>query len=270
MEIYMKKIILITLVLFIPVLTYSKIKNVNGKTISQRFSPPKGYKRITTQNGSFENYLQNFSLLSDKSNVYFFNGAKKFPSFHDAVLNIDVGKKDLQQCADAVMRLRAEYLYALQKDNQISFDLTNGFSCNFSKWKQGYRVKVKGNKTWWVKKYSYNRSRKTFISYMTFIFSYAGTYSLSKQLRRVSANDIKIGDVFIQGGFPGHAIIVVDLAKNSKGEKIMLLAQSYMPAQSIHIIKNPASSFSPWYKINTGARLVTPEWIFNFSDLKRF
>ena len=55
---------------------------------------------------------------------------------------------------------------------------------------------------------------------------------------KVSIENIEIGDVFIQGGFPGHAIIVVDLAENEVGEKCFLVAQSYMPAQEIHVLKN--------------------------------
>ena len=69
------------------------------------------------------------------------------------------------------------------------------------------------------------------------------------------------GDVFIKGGFPGHAMIVVDVAVNKKGEKIFMLAQSYMPAQDIHIVKNPGNeTLSPWYVLGEGATIVTPEW----------
>ena len=77
--------------------------------------------------------------------------------------------------------------------------------------------------------------------------------------------------MFIQGGSPGHAVIVVDLAVNAKiGEKIFMLAQSYMPAQEIQVLRNPSSSNnSPWYEIN-GSTLETPEWDFEFSNLKSF
>ena len=34
-------------------------------------------------------------------------------------------------------------------------------------------------------------------------------------------------------------MIVADVAFNKKGEKIFILAQGYMPAQDIHIVKNP-------------------------------
>ncbi len=78
--------------------------------------------------------------------------------------------------------------------------------------------------------------------------------------------------MFIQGGFPGHAVIVIDIAVRKKsGEKIFLLAQSYMPAQDIHILKNLRSrQFSPWYSVNFGRKLHAPEWVFTRDDLKRF
>jgi Domain of unknown function (4846) len=101
---------------------------------------------------------------------------------------------------------------------------------------------------------------------------YAGTLSLSKELKSKQVKDLSIGDVFIQGGSPGHAVIVVDVAiKGSNGEKVFLLAQSYMPAQEIHVLVNPNDGgFSPWYSADFGEELVTPEWTFKRDMLKQF
>ena len=87
-----------------------------------------------------------------------------------------------------------------------------------------------------------------------------------------SLDDIRIGDVFIQGGFPGHAILVVDLAiSETTGRIAIMLAQSYMPAQDIHILLNPASRRKqPWYIAGDDDTLYTPEWTFEWTDLKRF
>ncbi len=52
---------------------------------------------------------------------------------------------------------------------------------------------------------------------------------------------------------------------------MMLLAQSYMPAQELQILKNPNNtSLSPWYNIDFGTTLETPEWTFSSSQLRRF
>jgi len=40
----------------------------------------------------------------------------------------------------------------------------------------------------------------------------------------------------IRAGSPGHAMLVVDVAEDERGRRIYLLAQSYMPAQDIHIV----------------------------------
>ena len=50
-----------------------------------------------------------------------------------------------------------------------------------------------------------------------------------------------------------------------------MLAQSYMPAQDIHILKNlDNTKISPWYKAANLEVLNSPEWQFNKTDLKRF
>jgi hypothetical protein len=107
---------------------------------------------------------------------------------------------------------------------------------------------------------------------MDLVFAYAGTYSLERELKPVAVGDIAIGDVFIKGGFPGHAVLVADMAENAAtGEKRFLLVQSYMPAQEMHVLKNPASpDGSPWYQTDFGEHLKTPEWVFARGSLRRW
>ncbi|NOZ34091.1 MAG: DUF4846 domain-containing protein, partial [Chlorobi bacterium] len=77
---------------------------------------PKGYERIKVDSGSFGFWLRNVKLKTENNEVHLYDGTLKYSQdLHFAVLKFDAGKRDLQQCADAVMRLRAEYLYA-QKD----------------------------------------------------------------------------------------------------------------------------------------------------------
>jgi hypothetical protein len=212
-------------------------------------------------------------LKPGRPQVMLHNGAPKGnQDAHYAVLNIDVGTKDLQQCADAVMRLRAEFLYSEQMDSLISFNFTSGDPCPWSKWKQGLRPKIQGNTVSWQGGGATGRSYTNFKSYLEKVFTYAGTASLTKQLKRVDdPSQIQIGDVFIQGGFPGHAVIVVDVAEEQgSGKRKFLLAQSYMPAQEMHVLQNPEGGSSPWYEARSKGMLYTPEWSFEFTDLKRF
>ena len=88
----------------------------------------------------------------------------------------------------------------------------------------------------------------------------------------VGERDLQQCDVFIKGGAPGHAVIVMDVSVNkTNGKKAFLLAQSYMPAQDIHILKNPNDNIlSPWYSEDFGEILETPEWDFKRTALRRF
>src|SRR4030095_10250248 len=110
---------------------------------------------------------------------------------------------------------------------------------------------------------------KDFRNYMEFVFTYAGTLSLSKSLKQKNIKDIAAGDVFIFGGSPGHAVIVVDVAENKSGQKVFILAQSYLPAQETQILKNTNDfTLSPWYTANISGSLYTPQWTFELNQLK--
>lgn len=242
-----------------------------GNTVQNRIVPPEGYYRDSLPAESFGAFLRNFTLEPHGAKVYLYNGAVKLQTVHVAVLKADVGKRDLQQCADAVIRLRAEYLYGQKRYDELHFNFTNGFRADYRKWAEGNRIKVNGNQVSWYKATEKDYSYRTFRTWLDCVFAYAGTLSLSKELQTIPYSHLQAGDVLIQGGSPGHAVIVMDVAVNSQGKKMYLLAQSYMPAQSIHILKNPLSSqLSPWYELSGREAIYTPEWLFTPADLKRF
>jgi len=241
--------------------------------LAQRFAPPPGFARNPADSSSFAYFLRHLPLKPSGSKVHYFNGEEKEnQGVYEAVVDLPIGRKDLHQCADAVIRLRAAYLWHTRQFDKISFHFTNGFPVEYDRWRKGDRIKVQQNKSFWVVDAApASNSYNTFWAYLEMIFNYAGTLSLSKELNAKTIANLQIGDVFIRGGSPGHAVIVVDMAENASGEKVFLLAQSYMPAQEIQILKNPNdAALSPWYSTNFGEKLKTPEWVFDKNELKGF
>ena len=233
--------------------------------------PPQGFTR--TETNGFGTYLRNLPLKPEGSKVHLYDGSVKYwQGGAYAVVNMEIGMTDLQQCADACMRLRAEYLWKNQKYSDIHFNFTNGFNAEYLKWAEGYRISVNGNNTSWYKAGEPDYGYKAFRKYLNMVISYAGTASLSKEMTSVTLAEARPGDVFIIGGHPGHAMIIVDMAQDSSGRKAILAAQSYMPAQDIHVVTNlNEKNVSPWYIYDENTEKFNfPEWSFNSGQVKRF
>lgn len=242
--------------------------NPEGTTLRERFLLPEHYERVETGEGSFEQYLQMLPMKADGTKVHYYDGTEKAKDVYLGVVDFSLGSRDLQQCADSVMRLRAEYLYSRQRYDEISFHFVSGFRADFSKWRQGYGISVKGNEVTWISKPANNDSYESFQSYLDIVYAYASTLSLEKELISKSTDQLGIGDVFIVGGSPGHCVIVVDMAVNKQnGETLFMLAQGYMPAQDIQILRGDQSE-SPWYSLDQKDTLVTPEWQFQLDQLR--
>jgi len=276
------RIFLILVLIFTSSLVFAENKYswIDNNEIKRRvidIEAPKGFKRLKVKKGSFADWLRHLPLKEKSAKVYLHNGKLKFKQFvHHSVLDIDIGKRDLQQCADAVMRLRAEYFYSKKHYKNISFKFTSGDKYSFNNWINGKYPVIKKKKLAWKMITKKSRSYKSFRKYMDMIFIYSGTFSLNRDSKKVKLKNLKIGDFFIKGGFPGHAVIVLDMLINDKGEKLYLVAQSYMPAQNIHILKNfNNEKLSPWYKLNKKSDLeivdiITPEWTFTSEQVHRF
>ncbi len=225
--------------------------------VSQRFPVPEGYVDVQTDSLSFGWYLAHLPLHPVSYPVHYFDGnIKNSNGIYCSVVDQDIDAVDLQQCADAVMRLRAEYLYGQKRYANIHFNFLSDGKPRY------YENYVNGD-----------HSYKTFRKYLRYIFSYANTASLHDELQAVNdIHDIRAGDVFVRKQQPfGHAVIVLRVVQNSDGEKLFLLAQSYMPAQETQVLLNPASPdrTSPWFEAKNGL-IETPEWPFTSSDLRRF
>lgn len=226
--------------------------NKEGTTIKDRFIPPDGYSRVDAEKGSFAEYLQNFSLKAYGESAYYYDDTINESAGVQGVF--DQGTSRWQQCADSYMRMRAEYLFEKGEYDKISFDFTNGFACDFSKWRQGQRVQINGNKCTWVNKAEPSTSHETLDSYMDLVYQYANTESLQNQLTPVSASDVRIGDAFVITSYQmdaqlGHAVFVVDMAVNASGEKLYLIAEGTTPASQIYIVASETSPYGMWHKL---------------------
>ena len=209
--------------------------NEDGDTITSRFNPPPGFSRKEAD--GYGEFLRSQKLLPDGSPVLLYNGQPSDrQDKHAAVLAIDVGDKDLQQCADAALRLRCEYKFSKGDYEGIDYHLTNGFEFPYAKYREGYRLEVKGNDTRLVKTEQPDESYETFRKYLNVLFNYASTRSLFAESQAIPLNTVEIGDLFLITGNPGHCVIMMDMCENEKGEKAVLLGQSSMPAQQINIL----------------------------------
>jgi Domain of unknown function (4846) len=255
------------------ILKFDTIQIIKKNTVDTRFNLPVGFYREIKDSLSFAFFLRNLPLKPEGATVRYYNGnTKPAEGIYTAVVDMEISDKNLQQCADAVIRLRAEYLYKTKQFDKINFNFTNGFKASYSEWTKGNRIIVKGNNVSWKKTTNPSNSYNDLRNYLEVVFTYAGTLSLSKELKKIELNEIEPGDVFIKGGSPGHAVIVVDVAVNSKtNKKIFILAQSYMPAQETQILINSNSKeLSPWYSADNFVELKTPEWTFATNELMRF
>lgn len=233
----------------------------------QEIPVPAQARRVAVDSISFSQWLRERRLRADGIVRYFDGRKKPDQSGCYAVLDMTTGTTDLQQCADAIIRLRAEFLFARREYAAMSFQSTSGQPLRFSDWCHGIRYRLKGQK---LEAYPTGREvapdSAQLESWLQFVFTYAGTYSLQQQLhRKTDTQALRPGDVIVEGGFPGHAMLVMDVCRDQKGKEYFLLAQSYMPAQDMHVVINPqSSSRSPWFE-RVAAGLETPDWDFRRS-----
>ncbi|MBO4736813.1 MAG: hypothetical protein J5614_10550, partial [Paludibacteraceae bacterium] len=219
--------------------------NPDGDDIRTRFvNEDTNYVR--PYNTDYAQWLLNRKLFPFDHKVRYYNGEEKQNSNgrnniisvgvlkYDLVGTFSKNKErpaDLQQCADACIRLWAEYLWEHKMYDKIHFKNAPGFVFSYKKWAEGYRVHFDKNwKASWSKDAGVDYSYATFRKYLSLVFTYCGTATLAKEMMPVKSTDIQPGDILIWGGSPGHAVTVMDVLRNKQTGKLkVMFSQSYMP-----------------------------------------
>ena len=248
--------------------------NPTGEKLINRIAPPAGYTWEIAMPNSFAEFLQNLPLKDAGSPVLDYTGAPiNNQEEHIAIINYDVGTKNLQQCADATIRLRAEYLFQQKRFDEIGFHFTSGDYFSWTDYANGTRPIINGNSVSFSQTANADDSYSSFRKYLDVVYNYAGTISVNKETSPVHSNAaISSGDIIITPGSPGHAVMIVGCAKDKHNNRVYLLAESYMPAQSIHVLKNPfESGITPWYHLDlNSAPIQTARYTFNEANVRKF
>jgi len=262
-----------TIKTFAAAIEKTTIINKDSLTIKSRVNIPKGYKHVAYRKGSFQEYLRNYKLKPFGTKIINYDNTEYFwQDGHIGILDIPVPKNGLQQCADALIRIRSEYLWDNNRKVEIGFNFTSGQYCSWKQYAIDFRPKINGNKVSFHKTALVNHSKENFYKYLNLIYMYSGTLSLYNELPKInSAKDLMIGDMLIKGGSPGHIVMICDEVINNKGEKLYLLFQGNTPAQSVHLVKNlEDSEISPWYNLKQDAVIPVSNYTFSNSKFVRF
>ena len=216
---------------------------------------------------SWQYFLQHLPVV-DKPIVDYRGKQIGYQEKHVGIIPYDVGTSDLQQCADALMRLRAEYLFDQKRFNEIGFHFVSGNYYTWNDYCKGLRPVANGNGVKFISVAASEKTHETLRKYLDIVYSYASTISLSKELK--AANDFEVGTVIIHAGSPGHCFIIIDEAINKSGEKVYKLAEGYTPAQSIYVLRNlNEDGINPWYTLKQGV-IETASYRFDDYKLGKF
>lgn len=214
---------------------------------------PFGYSRVEAERGSYTEYLRSLPLKGRGAKVQLYTGGDARLQFLSAgVIDQDI-LSNSEQCADATMRLRAEYLWNKGRYGEICFRNVNGKNM----------------------RYSGGSSRKAFERYMRDVFGWCSTYSVYHETKPRAIKDVQPGDVLVYPARPGHkyghAVIVVDVAKSWTGKIAVMCAEGNTPAREKHVIRNFNPLRNPWFFLDEDDETI---WIstfhFNKDELRHY
>ena len=235
-------------------LIWGGVSNPANREAIGEIKAPRGFERVEVESGSFGEFIRQFPLQERGSHMKYSEGRIALgQGIGYAVLDLPL-LSDTEQCADAVMRMRAEYLWRSGRYGSIHFHSVSGKD----------------------QRYGGGADRKAFERYLLKVFGNSNTSSLRQELKPKPFQEISPGDVFVyespRPGYYGHAVLVADVARNARtGETAIMLAQSSTPALTMHIIRDIPHPFrSPWIILDdTDDSLYISGFIhFYMSDLR--
>lgn len=214
---------------------------------------PLGYTRVEAEDDSYAAYLRSLPLKDRGAKVQLYTGGDAGYQFlSTGVIDQDM-LSNSEQCADVTMRLRAEYLWGKGRYSDICFRDVNG-----------KRLRYTGGS-----------SRKAFEKYMRGVYGVCSTFSVYHETQPRSIKDVRPGDVLVYPARPGHryghAILVVDVARNGSGRVAVMCAEGNTPAREKHILRNLNPLRNPWFLLDEDDETIRIScFYFNKDELRHY
>lgn len=243
-------------------------------TLDRHIATPEGYTRQPIEDASsYAAYLRGLPIRTDREDVRLYTGEKvSMPSA--GIVPLDLGKRDVHQCADSVIRLHAEWLWSVDREEEAAYHYTSGDLAAWKDWRRGKILKVKGNEVLQVSGKKSPDTHEAYREWLDKVFTYASTRSLHRDSKKIkSSKELQSGDFYLQGGSPGHVVMILDIAEASDGARVALFGQGYLPAREFHVIRGEASDTidGVWFKLDDDVPVSTPTWRpFGIEDAWRF
>jgi len=240
---------------------------VTADTAADRFPAPKGFVRVDVPPGSFGAFLRALPLRPAGTPVRAHDGRIVAAPWAKATVDLDTGPHDLQQCADSALRLYAEHRRAQGTTADLVFHATSGDPLPWARYAAGERPFVKDNRVRWraptAPTTPSSPASPAFRAWLDFVFTYAGSSSLRLDTK-AATGPVALGDLYVLPGFPGHVLVVVDVARDGLGAERLLIGEGYMPAQDFHLLG--------WIEPSTDGAVVVDSWPspFRASMRRRF
>jgi hypothetical protein len=143
---------------------------------------------------------------------------------------------------------------------------------SWARYQRGDRFVAQGNTLVWNAAAARpDTSRAGFRRFLDAVFTYSNTIAIARDGHPLTPAELAPGDFFVQGGSPGHAVLVLDVATSSDGKRRALLGQGYMPAQSFQVLRSTERApHAAWFELDPDKPVATPFWApFAWSSLRR-
>jgi hypothetical protein len=176
---------------------------VRAETVLEAYPPPPGATRVVAD--AFGAHVRALPLLPAGSPVLTFDG-RAVEMQASRVIDLPLPAVDLQQCADSILRVRAEWERA--EGRSPAYHYTDGTLFRWADWRGSWE------------------------SWLLQLYRYAGTMSLPRDTRADTVPSP--GDIVVKPGSPGHAVLLLDVATDTR-DTWVLVGQGYMPAMRFHV-----------------------------------
>ena len=239
--------------------------------LDNRFAPPEGFSRVRVEDASFDRWLRSLPTEPSRTTVRAHDGSD-LDRPAAAIVRMDVGRGDLQQCADSTIRLHAEFLWAAGRADEAAYHFTSGDRSAWVDWRDGERFDVSGATVKRVRGSAVS-GHAGFRGWLQHLFRYAGTRSLRHDTRAVAESEaLRAGDLFLEPGSPGHVVMILDVAENAAGDRLALLGEGFMPAEEFQVLRSSRARDRVWFTLpGPGESIDTPSWRpFRRRDVRRF